>query len=99
LPQRQLRQDVIGEKKKMIRWEGVASLHYNTGNKQFVVRANDGRNITHGDFNVEQGQFVHDVHERSRLPMKVTKPGTWKSESFEVPYEEIEAEEEDSVQA
>jgi hypothetical protein len=79
--------------KKMIRWEDVANLHYNTGNKQFVVRAKDGRKITHGGFNVEQAQFVHDVHERTRLPMQVTQPGTWKSETYEVPYEENREEE------
>ena len=85
--------------KKMIRWEDVASLHYNTGNKQFIVGAKNGRKITHGGFNVEQGQFVHDVRERTRLPMKLTTPGTWRSETFEVPYEEIETGEEDSVEA
>jgi hypothetical protein len=85
--------------KKIIRWEDVASLHYNTGNKQFVVRAKDGSKIRHGGFNVEQAQFVHDVHERTRLPLNVTKPGTWKSETDEIPYEEDRAEEEDGVQA
>ena len=29
----------------------------------------------------------------TRLPMKVTRPGTWKAETIEVPYEEVEAEE------
>jgi hypothetical protein len=33
----------------------------------------------------------HGVQERTRLPLKVTKPGTWKSETYQVPYEEIEA--------
>lgn len=85
--------------KKMIRWEDVVSLHCKIGNKQFVVRAKDGRKITHGGFNVDQGQFMNDVQERTRLPLKVTKRGTWKSETYEVPYEEIEAEEEDNVHA
>jgi hypothetical protein len=80
---------------KKIRWEEVASLHYNTGNKQFTVRANNGRKITHGGFNADQAQFVHDIRERTRLPMKVTQPGTWKCETIEVPYEDqIEAGEE-----
>lgn len=76
--------------KKLIRWEEIASLHFNTGNNQFVVRAKDGRKITHVSFNADQGQFIHDIRERSRLPLKVTKPGTWKSETYEVPYEENE---------
>lgn len=84
---------------KLIRWEDVASLHFNTGNKQFVVRAKDGRKITHGGFNVEPGQFMHDVHERTRLPLKITKPGTWKSETYEVPYEEAQEEDEEHVHA
>jgi hypothetical protein len=87
-----------GREKKIIRWEDVASLHYNTGNKQFIVRANDGRKITHGGFNTDQSLFVHKIRKRTRLPMKVTRPGTWKSEAVEVPYEEIQAEEEDIVQ-
>jgi hypothetical protein len=83
-----------GREKKKIRWEDVASLHYNTGSKQFIVGANDGRKITHGGFNADQGLFVHEIDKRTRLPMKVTRPGTWKSETIEVPYEEIAAEEE-----
>jgi len=79
-------------REKKIRWEDVASLHYNIGSKQFTVRANAGRNITHAGFNADQGQFLHEIHQRTRLPLRVTKPGTWKSETFEVPYEEeIEA--------
>ena len=83
----------MGREKK-IRWEDVAGLRYNTGNKQFTVTANDGRKITHAGFNVEPGQFQHDIRERTRLPLKVTRPGTWKAETFEVPYEEVAAEEE-----
>lgn len=47
--------------KKKIRWEDVGSLQYNNGNKQFTVIARDGRKITHGGFNVEPGQFQHDI--------------------------------------
>ncbi len=78
-----------------IRWEDVASLHFNCGNRQFTVRASDGRKISHGGFNVDVGQFQADVLARTRLPLKITKPGTWKSETFEVPYEEFEAEAEE----
>jgi hypothetical protein len=77
-----------------IRWEDVATLHFNTGNRQFTVRANDGRQITHAGFNADPGLFQAEVHKRTRLPMKITQPGTWKSETFEVPYEEFEPEEE-----
>ena len=79
---------------KLIRWEDIAGLHYNTGNKLFTVRAKDGRKISHFDFNADQPRFVHEIHERTRLPMKVTKPGTFKAETFEVPYEELAVEEE-----
>ncbi len=83
----------LGHEKK-IRWEDVASLQYNTGNRQFVVRANDGRKITHAGFNVEPGLFQNEIQTRTRLPMKITRPGTWKSETIEVPYEEeVESEE------
>jgi len=80
-----------GEKK--IRWEDVTSLRYNTGNRQFVVCANDGRKITHGGFNVEPGLFQNAIQTRTRLPMKLTLPGTWKTQTIEVPYEEVESEE------
>ena len=40
----------LGREKK-IHWEDVASLHFNTGNRQFTVRATNGRKITHAGFN------------------------------------------------
>ena len=83
----------LGREKK-IRWEDIASLRYNTGNKQFTVCANDGRKITHAGFNAEPGLFQHEIQKRTRLAIKVTRPGTWKAETFEVPYEEVETEQE-----
>jgi hypothetical protein len=82
----------FGSEKK-IRWGDVASLHFNTGNRQFTVHANDGRQITHAGFNVDPGLFQAEILERTRLPLKITQPGTWKSKTFEVPYEEFRAEE------
>lgn len=76
---------------KKIRWEDIASLHYNTGNKQFSVRDNAGRKITHNGFNADAGTFLNEIRERTRLPLKIAQPGTWKTEIFEVPFEEIEA--------
>ena len=81
-------------REKKIRWEDIASLRYNTGNRQFTVCANDGRKITHAGFNVEPGQFQHEIRTRTRLPLKIARPGTWKVETFEVPYEEEETDEE-----
>lgn len=78
----------LAREKKKIRWEDVATLHYNTGNRQFVVRAKDGRKIAHSGFNADQAQYIHDIRERTRLPLQLTQPGTWKSETIEVPYEE-----------
>jgi len=82
----------LGREKK-IRWEDVASLRYNSGSKQFTVCANDGRKITHAGFNAEPGLFQNEIQKRTRLPMKLTRPGTWKAETIEVPYEEVETEE------
>lgn len=82
----------LGREKK-IRWEDVASLRYNTGNHQFVVCANDGRKITHGGFNAEPDLFQNEIQKRTRLPLKLTRPGTWKAETIEVPYEDFETEE------
>jgi len=81
-------------REKKIRWEDVASLHFNSGNRQFTVRANDGRQISHAGFNADPGLFQAEVLGRTRLPLKITQPGTWKSETFDVPYEEFEAAEE-----
>jgi hypothetical protein len=80
----------FGSEKK-IRWEDIASLHYNTGNNQFSVRDNRGRKITHGGFNADGATFLNEIRERTRLPLKIARPGTWKTETIEVPYEEIEA--------
>jgi hypothetical protein len=73
--------------KKKIRWEDVTSLRYNSGSKQFTVCANDGRKITHAGFNAEPGLFQNEIQKRTRLPMKLTRPGTWKAETIEVPYD------------
>jgi hypothetical protein len=83
----------LGREKK-IRWEDVSTLRYNTGNRQFTVCANDGCKINHAGFNTAPGQFQHEIRERTRLPLQVTRPGTWKSEIIEVPYEEVETNEE-----
>src|SRR5690349_3999433 len=53
----------MGREKK-IRWEDVASLRYNTGNKQFTVCAKDGRKITHAGFNAELGLFQNEIQKR-----------------------------------
>ncbi len=79
----------FGSEKK-IRWEDIAGLYYNTRNKQFSVRDNNGRKITHAGFNVDGEMFRDEIHKRTRLPMKIARPGTWKTETIEVPYEEIE---------
>ncbi len=78
-------------REKKIRWEDVVALSYNIGNRQFTVRANDGRKITHAGFNAEPALFQHEIHRRTRLVMKVKRPGTWKAQTYEVPYEEPDA--------
>jgi hypothetical protein len=35
--------------------------------------------------------FLNEIRERTRVPLKISRPGTWKTETIEVPYEEIEA--------
>jgi hypothetical protein len=40
----------LGREKK-IRWEDVASLRYNTGNRLFTICAKNGCKITHAGFN------------------------------------------------
>lgn len=79
----------FGREKKM-RWESITSLHYNTGNKQFTVRADRGT-ITHSGFNADPQTFQSEVWKRTRLPMKVSQPGTWKTETIEIPYTEQES--------
>jgi len=72
---------------KKIAWHDVASLHYNRGNHQFKIRSSDGRAITHAGLNVDRELFRDEVQERTRLPMKVSRPGAWRAETIEVPYE------------
>ena len=59
----------------------------NRGNHQFKIRSSDGRAITHAGLNVERELFRDEVQERTRLPMKVSRPGAWRAETIEVPYE------------
>jgi len=81
----------FGSEKK-IRWEEIASLHYNTGNNQFTVRAKDGRKITHAGFNADADLFRQEIQGRTRLPLKVAQPGLVKAQIVEVPYEETPVE-------
>src|SRR5689334_13569754 len=82
---------------KKIRWEDVGSLHYNTGNNQFTIRSHDGRKITHAGYNADPDGFQKEIQRRTRLPLKVAQPGTWKTETIEVPYEESQEESDDRV--
>jgi hypothetical protein len=75
-------------KETRIRWEDVASLHYNTGNNQFTVRGKDGSKITHGGFNADGELFRQEIQKRTRLPLKVAQPGVLKAQVIEVPYDE-----------
>jgi len=67
-------------------WEEIASLHYNEGNKQFTVRSRDGLKISHGGFNVDGPTFLAEIRERTRLPLKIARPGIWKTKTVELPY-------------
>jgi Bacterial PH domain len=75
-------------REKKIRWQEIASLHFNSGNRQFTVRADHGGKITHAGFNSDPATFQVVIQERTRLPLKITQPGTWRSQTFEVPYED-----------
>ena len=71
---------------KQIRWENVASLHYNMGSKYFTVRDRDGRKIVHSGFHVEGKLFRDKVRERTRLSMKIIVSGVLKAKTVELPY-------------
>ena len=73
---------------KKVLWSDVVSLQYNSGNKQFKVRDRYGRVITHAGFNVDGETFRNQIHRCTRLPMKVLRPGAWKTEAIDVPYRE-----------
>ena len=77
-----------------IRWEEIASLHFNEGNKQFTVTSTDGRKIAHSGFNVDGQAFLAEVSERTRLPLKIASPGIWKTKTIELPFDEDEPESE-----
>ena len=79
---------------KKIRWEDIASLHYNSGNQQFTIRDREGGKITHAGFNVDPWGFRGELQRRTRLPLRISEPGVWRVKTSEVPYEEIPCEEE-----
>ena len=75
----------FGHEKK-IRWEDIAGLDYNFGNKYFTVRDRNGLKIVHSVFHAEGPLFKNRVRERTRLPLKVTRPGVLKTKTIELPY-------------
>jgi hypothetical protein len=75
---------------KTFRWEDIASLQYNIGNRYFTVQARDGRKITHSGFNADPKVFRAEIQRHTRLPMKVLEPGLGKAGAYEIPYDETE---------
>ena len=65
--------------------EEVASLHYNFGSKYFTVRGSNGQKIVHTVFHAEGPMFKNKVRDRTRLPMKITRPGVLKRKAIELP--------------
>lgn len=78
-------------REKKIRWEDIASLHFNSQSKQFTVRGRDGSKISHAGFNADPQTFQNEVWRRGRLPLKVAQPGVWKTKTVEVSYPERES--------
>jgi hypothetical protein len=71
---------------KKIRWEEIASLHYNSGNNQFTVRDKQGRKISHAGFNVDPEKFRAEIQKKTRLPLQFAEPGIWGVKTTEIPY-------------
>jgi len=71
--------------RERISWEEFASLHYNFSSKYFTVRDSDGRKIVDTAFHAEGPMFMNKVRERTRLPMKITRPGALKRKAIELP--------------
>jgi hypothetical protein len=59
-------------------WSDIASLEFNTGNRNTMVIGKNGTKICHSGFHLDQGRFEEEVKRRTGLPMKVIQPGTWK---------------------
>jgi len=59
-------------------WSDVASLEFNTGNRNTMVIGKNGAKICHSGLHLDQGRFEEEVKRRTGLPMKVIRPVTWK---------------------
>jgi hypothetical protein len=59
-------------------WSDVASLEFNSGNRNTMVIGKNGAKVCHSGFHLDQGRFEEEVKRRTGLPMKVIQPGTWK---------------------
>jgi hypothetical protein len=77
-------------REKKLRWEEISALQYNVGNRCFTVRGVDGCKITHSGFNADAVFFREEIQRRTRLPMRVKRPGVWKPEIVEVGFNETE---------
>ncbi len=70
-----------------IPWNEITSLEYNIANKTFTVRSKSSK-IQHTGFHIGSQQFRDAVQRRTKLPMKMKSPGTWRSNVTEIPYTE-----------
>jgi hypothetical protein len=61
-----------------LKWSDVASLEFNTGNRNTMVIGKDGARICHSGFHLDQPRFEAEVKRRTGLQVKVIQPGTWK---------------------
>lgn len=59
-------------------WNDVASLEFNTGNRNTMVIGKNGAKVCHSGFHLDQPRFEEEVKRRTGLPVKVIQPGTWK---------------------
>jgi Bacterial PH domain len=78
-------------REKKLRWEDIASLHYNLGNKYFTVRTAGGGKITHSGFNADARFFRNEVQRRTHLPIQVRQPGLGTVETIEVGVDETDS--------
>ena len=54
---------LLGLKRRTIRWEGAVASHTH-GLREVLVVGGDGTTITHSQYHVGQGEFLHELEQR-----------------------------------
>jgi hypothetical protein len=76
---------------RKIKWTDVVAAEFNTGDQSLTVVGRGGKKVVHRG-HVAREQFLHEIQNRTKIPLTIVKPGLYKMNKTIVPYSEAKNE-------